>query len=142
MKLKQKSQVTMLMVIGVALFILVSLVLYLSKSAIKKQSQRNAENIQETALEPQPIKEYITRCLDKTAKDAVVLLGKQGGYIYKSQGGTLVDYKDTDEGKFFVNYGNFNVAYNIFKPSGRTIVLTDTSSTSLIPGYPWIIFPY
>ena len=132
-----KSQVTMLMILGLVIFIIVSLVLYLSKSAIKKQSQQNIKKVQETAIEIQPIKEFVVKCLDKLAKDAVVLIGKQGGYIYSSQGGTLVDYSETDEGLFFVKYNDLNVAYNILPPK---FVIPPYSSE--IPDYPWSTFPY
>ena len=141
MKLKTKSQVTMLMIVGIALFILVSLVLYLSKSAIKKQSERNVKGIQDTSIEPQPIKEYITKCLDKTAKDAVVLLGKQGGFLYQSQGGTLIDFRDDDEGKYFIKYNNLNVAYNILPPKFN-IPSASPHFFSSVWEYPWITFPY
>lgn len=138
-----KSQVTMLMITGIALFILVSLVLYLSKSAIKKQSERNVKGIQDTAIGSQPVKEYVAKCLDKTAKDAVILSGRQGGYIYKSQGGTLIDFRDDEEGKYFIKYNSLNVAYNILPPK------FNIPSTPLTPPlfssvweYPWITFPY
>lgn len=131
-KIKQKkSQITMLMIIALVLFIVVGLVLYLSKSAIKKQSQQSVKKTQETAFETQPIKEFVQKCLDKLAKDAVVLLGKQGGYIYKSQGGALIDYKDPDdEGLFFVNYNGNKAAYNIMPPRIMPEI------------YPWETFPY
>ncbi len=135
MRKQKKSQITMIMIIGLALFIIVSLVLYLSKSSLKKQSQQGIKKTQETAIEAQPVQEFVAKCLDKLSKDAVVLLGRQGGYIYKSQGGTLVDYSDADEGLFFVKYqkdGNdFKAAYNILPPR-------------FIPGppaYPWETFP-
>ena len=127
---KQKSQVTMLMIVGLVLFIIVSFVLYISKSAIKKQSQQNIKKTQETAIDVQPIKEFIVKCIDKLAKDAIVLLGKQGGIIYKSQGGTLEDFIDTDEGIFFVKYKGLNVAYNIFPPRINA------------PDYPSQTFPF
>src|SRR3989338_2677463 len=98
MRIKSKSQVTMLMIVGLVLFITISLVLYLSKSAIKKHSQQGVKDIQGTAMDSRPIKEFIEKCLDKLAKDALILLGRQGGQIYTSQGGTTVDYSDTDEG--------------------------------------------
>lgn len=134
---KAKSQVTMLMIVGLVLFISVSLVLYLSKTVVKKQSQRNVKDIQETSIETQPIKVFVDECLDKTAKDAISLLGKQGGKIYKSQGGTLVDYQDTDEGNFFVKYKNLNVAYSISPPK-----FDAPPFFSSIPDYPWEKFPY
>lgn len=137
MKLKLKSQVTMLMIVGLAIFITVSLVLYISKSAIKKQSQQSIKKVQETAIDTQPIKEFVTKCLDKIAKDAIILLGRQGGYLYSSQGGTIVDYSDTDEGLFFVKYNGVNAAYNIRQSS-----FAPYPYSSDIPNYPWQTFPY
>ena len=137
MNTKSKSQVTMLMIVGLVLFIIVSLVLYLSKSAVKKQSQQNIKKIQETAIDTSSIKEFVAKCLDKLAKDAIVLSGKQGGYIYASQGGTLVNYADTDEGLFFVKHNNLNVAYNILPTK-----FAAPPYSSDIPDYPWLTFPY
>ncbi len=132
-----KSQITMLMIVGLVLFIVISLVLYLSKSAIRKQSQQSIKKTQETAIEAQPIKEFVSKCLDKLAKDAIVLLGKQGGYLYTSQGGTLIDNGDTDEGLFFVNHQGLKVTYNILPP--KFAILPYSSE---IPDYPWLTFPY
>lgn len=133
----KKSQVTMLMMVGLFIFIFVSLALYLSKSVVKKQGQQNIKLTQETAIETQPIKEFAVKCMDKLAKDAVMLLGKQGGYIYSSQGGTLIDYQDTDEGLFFVENNGLKVAYNILPPK---FALPPYASE--IPDYPWTTFPY
>ena len=132
-----KSQITMLMVIGLVLFIAVSFILYLSKSTVKKQSQQSIKTVQGTAIETQPIREFAAKCLDKLAKDAVTLLGSQGGYIYSSQGGTLIDYSDTDEGLFFVRHNSVNVAYNILPPK-----FAAPPYSSGIPDYPWPAFPY
>jgi len=125
------------MIIGLVLFVIVSLVLYISKSVSKKQSDQNVHKIQQTALDTQPIKEFIAKCLDKVTKDAVLLLGHQGGYIYSSQGGTMLDYLDTDQGLFFVDYGGYKVAYNILPPK-----FTLQQYYSDAPDYPWQTFPY
>lgn len=127
----------MLMIVGLVLFTIISFVFYISKSTVKKQSQQNMKKLQETAIDAQPIKEFVVKCIDKLSKDAVVLIGKQGGYTYSSQGGTLVDYSATDEGLFFVKYNNFNVAYNILPPR-----FAAQPYFSEIPDYPWPTFPY
>jgi len=132
-----KSQVTMLMIVGLTLFVIVSLVLYLSKSTIKKQSQQSIKKTQETIIEIQPVKEFVAKCLDKLGKDAVLLLGQQGGYIYTNQGGTLIDYAETDEGLFFVKHNGLNVAYNIAPPR-----FAASPYSSEVPDYPWKVFPY
>lgn len=132
----KKSQVTMLMIIGLVLFIAVSLVLYISKSSVKRSAQQSIKKAQ--GLDVQPIKELVTKCLDKLSKDAVELLGKQGGYIYTSQGGTFVDYSNSDIGKFFVAHNGLKVSYNIKQLS----LYNFNAFSSEIPEYPWALFPY
>lgn len=133
-----KSQITMLMILGIVMFIAIGLVLYLSKTAIKKSAQSTEKKIQTTKLDTQPIKEFVAKCLDKLSKDALVLIGKQGGYIYASQGGTIVPFQDSDEGILFIKDNNINIVYNI-KP--LLLYAPQPYSTS-IPEYPWATFPY
>src|SRR3989338_5859848 len=105
MKIKSlKSQITMMIIVGLVLFILVGIIFYISKSTVKKTAQQGVKTSQGTALDTQPIKEFVSKCQDKLAKEAVMLMGKQGGNIYRSQGGDLVDYLDTDQGSFFIMY--------------------------------------
>lgn len=126
------------MIVALVMFIIVGLVLYLSRAAIKKQSEQSIKQIQGTPIEVQPIKEYVSACLDKLAKDGIILLGKQGGYIYASQGGTLVDFPSTDQGVSFIKYKEHDVAYNIYPPSFDSAPQIYSS----IPEYPWPTFPY
>lgn len=134
----QKSQITMLMILGIVLFIAIALVLYLSKTAVKKSTQSTEKKIQITALETQPIKQFAANCMEKLSKDAIVLLGKQGGYIYTSQGGTILPFSDSDEGVLFVKNNNANTFYNI-KPLQLNVPLPFSTS---VPEYPWVTFPY
>ncbi len=136
---KIKSQVTMLMIVGLVIFITISLVLYLYKSTARKFSQQTIKNSQEASLDSQSLKDFVTGCINNLAKDAVVLLGKQGGYIYTSQGGTLDDYDDLYEGNFFVKHNGHNVAYNILSFKNRNMPPIYHSE---IPEYPWLTFPY
>ena len=133
-----KSQITMMIIVGIVLFILVGIVLYISKSTIKKTTQQGAKITQSAAFDTQPIKEFVSKCQDKLAKEAINLIGKQGGYIYKSQGGELIDYSDSDQGMFFVMYEGNRVAYNI----KQLPLLSVPSFFSSPPEYPWISFPY
>ena len=138
MKIKSiKSQISLLITVGLALFIVVGFVLYLSKSAIKKQTQQTIKRIEESGIEEQPIKDFVLNCLDKLSKDAIVLLGRQGGYIYKSQGGLIPDNLEYDKGLFFVKYKNFDATYNIIPPR-----FAIAQYSSYIPDYPWLTFPY
>lgn len=133
-----KSQITMIMIMGIVIFIVIGLVLYLSKNVVKKSAQSTEKITQTIALETQPIREFAANCLDKLSKDALVLLGKQGGYIYTSQGGTLISFSDSDEGVLFIKNNNENTVYNI-KPLLLNVPLPYSTS---IPDYPWATFPY
>ena len=68
----------------------------------------------------------------------MVLLGQQGGYIYTDQGGTLINFLDSDEGLFFIRNKNLKVAYNIKNPS----LFLPLPYSSALPDYPWVKFPY
>ena len=133
-----KSQITMIIIVGLVLFILVGIIFYISKSAFKKTAQQGIKTTQTTALNTQPIKEFVSKCQDKLAKEAINLIGKQGGYIYKSQGGDLIDYSDGDQGKFFIIYDGNKVAYNIRQPHSYSVF----PYSSVAPDYPWKLFPY
>src|SRR3989338_6424081 len=109
----QKSQVTLIMIVGIVILIVAVLFIYISKNSGKKIRENSIKEAHETALEMQPIKDLISGCLDKLAKDAVIILGRQGGYIYESQGGSFVDFQETDEGVLFISNDKSNVAYNI-----------------------------
>ena len=80
----------------------------------------------------------MSKCQNKLAKEAINLIGKQGGNIYRSQGGELIDYSDSDQGMFFVMYEGNRVAYNI----KQLPLLSVPSIFSSPPEYPWISFPY
>ena len=49
-----KSQITMLMIVGLVLFVVISLALYISKAAVKKQSQQNIKKTQEATADAKP----------------------------------------------------------------------------------------
>lgn len=139
MKIKSlKSQVTMIMIAGLLMFIIVGIVLYISKGAIKKTSQQIPKKTQDTNVQNQPIKDFVTKCLEKTAKDGLALIGQQGGYVYKYQGGTLINFQESDEGYFFVRDGSFKVTYNIKNPT----LYIPAPYSSVLPDYPWPNFPY
>ena len=139
MKIKStKSQITMMIIVGLVLFILVGIIFYISKSTVKKTFQQGAKATQSAAFDTQPIKEFVSKCQDKLAKEAINFIGEQGGYIYKSQGGDLIDYSDGEQGAYFIFYDNSKVAYNIKQPPIYSI----PPFSSVAPDYPWKFFPY
>jgi len=136
-KLKQ-SQVTIFLVLGIVLVMVVVSLLFLTRYAAKKTSKQETIDTKSTIFDIQPINNFVTECLSVTSKEGLKTMGKQGGYLFTSQGGTLIDYYDTQEGFFFVNYEGSKVVYNILNPRfgvGNYRVPPD-------PDYPWKTFPY
>ena len=131
------------MILGIVILLVVGLVFYFVKSSGKKQAEASVTKVQDTFISIQPIKEFTTKCVDKLAKDAIVLLSRQGGYIYKSQGGTIVDYAQADNGIFFItspDSAKEKIAFNIMPPKGN--VANYFSNPPENPSYPWKFFPY
>jgi hypothetical protein len=134
---KRKSQITIFMIIALVLFVIIGFLFYLTKYSTKKQTGEETTTTQRTPTDLQPIENYVKQCLEKTAKEGIVLLGKQGGYLYKSQGGPLIDYRGSYEGLFFVNYNGYKVSYGIYPLRFNT-----GPYYSKAPDYPWPEFPY
>jgi len=136
-QMKKRCQITLFIIIGIVILIIVGLLVYLTTYITKKGIEKEITKSENIPLAVQPIKTYIETCLDKTAKDALILLGKQGGRIYKTQGGTLIDVKEIDVNSFFVNYNDNIVSYNIYPPRYKI-----GGSFSDPPLYPKEMFPY
>ena len=135
----RKSQVTLFIIIGLVLVLIIGFVFYLKTSAAKKQESSEKTITQKTKLQLQPMKDYVIQCMNKVTKEGLVLLGRQGGYLYRSQGGVQIDFRDVFEGEVFVNYpssGGNKVPYGIH-PLRQNIGIYRFSS----PEYPWGGYP-
>lgn len=132
---QKKSQITIFIIMALVLVIVASAFFYLKNSDTETKISEETTKIQKTSIEP--IENYVNLVLDKTAKQGLLLLGRQGGFLYQSQGGPLIDYKTSDEGAFFVNYNNYDVSYAIY-PLRFDIWPHYTKA----PSYPWETFPY
>lgn len=133
----KKSQVTIFIILVILLVITVVSLILISRYNIVKTARQETLETKEISLDIQPINKFVTECLSTVSKDALLKIGRQGGYLFTSQGGTLIDYLDTDEGLFYVNFEDSRVVYNILKP--RFPIGKFSPS---IPNYPWITFPY
>ena len=132
-----KSQVTIMIILALVILIAAGFVLYLLKAAVKENQKVNIEDSHGTSIDTNPAKQYISKCLETTSKKAITLIGRQGGYIYRSQKGPIVDYIDEDEGNYFVKNGDTTVSYNIMAPRFKVLSFLTTT-----PEYPWESFPY
>ncbi|MBI2128639.1 hypothetical protein HYU07_00220 [Candidatus Woesearchaeota archaeon] len=132
----KKSQITVFMIIGIVILIIFGLVFYVISYAAKKESGGETELTEEQLQEIKPIQNYVTFCLDKVSADALQLLGKQGGVIFKSQGGTIKEYDASELGKFYLKDGSYIVPYAIMPLS-----ISILSLSAELPAYPWQDYP-
>jgi hypothetical protein len=135
----KKAQLTLMIITGIVLLFAVGMVILIGSKTETKRTEPAAEQQRMRQAAVQPVKDYIQNCLDITTMSALDFIGKQGGVIYKSQGGLTPDVdKVADLGKRYVEYNGYNVSYLIQKPAqdiGRLYFANP-------PSYPWPSFPH
>jgi len=139
---KKRAQVTIYVIIGIIILFLAILMLYLRGTTEKEMGMQELVIAQKIPREVMPITNYVTTQLDDAIKKGLFLIGRQGGYIYQSQGGPISDPEE--KGKDFVVYDKnniydeHNVSYGIYK-------YKEIISNYFIPVpryYPWALYPY
>ncbi len=132
----QKAQITVIMIMVILILLIFGVMYYLTTTSKEKKSEQGLQTQQLAASKIKPVQDYIKSCLDLVSKNSLETMGKQGGYLYRSQGGPITDYSAADIGKKYIVYDNLNVAYSIFPPEGDVAIFTSTP-----PQYPWESFP-
>ncbi len=74
----KKSQITLFIIIGVTLLLVAGTVLYIKRPVDVAELE---ESIEQVPSEIKPIQDFVTSCLNKNAREALILLGSHGGYI-------------------------------------------------------------
>lgn len=137
---QKKSQITIFLILGVVMILVVVVLFIVTRNVAKKTTSKEAIEAKEISFDISPINNFITECLSIVSKDGLKKLGNQGGYLFTSQGGNIVDY--TEAGNLFANYKGNKVVYNILKPRFTIGNYYPFVSTEPEPRYPWIYFPY
>lgn len=130
-----KGQLTVFIIIGLLVLISFAVTIY-----VGNLMRQPLKTDQEEQLRQQPLTEYVTSCLTLTATNALALIGKQGGVLYKYQGGITPAKQSTDD--YFTyqdpEHGQLNISYIILPPTGTV----GTLFYSTPPEYPFETFPY
>src|SRR3989338_607053 len=118
----KKSQATIFLIIAIIIFAGVFVLFAVSREqnkAIYDEEIRASGNLFNRA---EPLKLFIDGCLDLASKEALIMVGKQNGRLYISQGSTFPDYEPSQEGISFAYYGQNKVAFNdeIIMPLRKT----------------------
>ena len=134
----KRGQITMFMIIGIIILLGAGMLIYM---AMLKPEKRGDEAVVSQSLRQaavQPVKDYIVSCLDIVSSDALDFIGKQGGRLYVSQGGTVPDPGIARLGSVYLDYGGWKLFYSIIPPEGTVSSLFFSEP----PEYPWPDFPY
>lgn len=134
----KKAQITLFMIIGVIILLGAGLLIYMAMIRPEKQGDEGAaaQALRQAAV--QPVKDYITSCLEIVSSDSLELIGKQGASLYASQGGTVPDPGPAQAGSVFMDYDDMKLSYLIVPPAGRVGNLFFSEP----PQYPWPGFPF
>jgi len=126
-----KAQVTLFMVLGLVILVAFALTLYVVSYRQLKDSLNQVPESVITSVNVESVRNYAEDCVYSSALDALILLGMQGGRLYKSQQSIANDPVD------FIEYYGVAVSYSVLRPSGNV-----GPYTSVIPDYPWKDFPW
>ncbi len=133
----KQAQISIIMIMVIIILVIFGIVYYLTSSSRERQAEKEMQTQQLAETKIKPIQEYVKSCLDLVSKNAVETIGKQGGYLYQSQGGPVPDFSNADVKKRFLVYDGFKVGYAVYGPEGDVVIYKSDP-----PGYPWAVFPY
>ncbi len=131
-----KSQLTILIIIGILIFSMILFLSYLLLFKTEKRLVRQSIESKQLNLGITSIKEFVNKCIEDTASKALELIGKQGGYIYKSETGFITD--PNEMGADYIDYLGNKVSYGMKRPNSDVANLYFWRP----PRYPWDKFPY
>jgi hypothetical protein len=137
----KKAQITIFIIIGIVILVIAISLIYFSGHIKEKEAEAETIKTQKIPSDLEPLVNYIEACIEDAAKDGIFLLGKQGGAIYKEQGGKTIDYPDSVKGNLFMEHEGLKVPYLIFIPT-----IGSMKCDPDLPNYPiksyWMPYPY
>ncbi|MDD5087078.1 MAG: hypothetical protein PHV16_04985, partial [Candidatus Nanoarchaeia archaeon] len=137
---KKRGQVTVYIILGIIMIFSVAIYFYLKSSSYQQISEEGIIKAQKIPKEALPVTNYVTTQLDEATKKGLYLIGRQGGYIYESQGGIIPDPSK------FITYDTSTPTY---EDKHKVSYCIETQNERIInyyfpdpPYYPWAFYPY
>ena len=129
----KKSQVTIFIIIGILILIILSIFIIIATKTNTDQSKTNQQKISQTKLSFTQFNSYLQTCFDNSLKEGLYILGKQGGFFFKDQPGSIIDF-DIDKAEFtsYEKNNKRNKKYNITYINDKSLPLYVSSP----PDYP------
>lgn len=108
--LKKRGQISIFIIIGIIILLVLGLAFYLRARANRIEGVEPI--VEDIPTQLHPIKNFIEQCIDRTATDAITILGKSGGYTDISEFGiTHTTDPTTSQAVEFSPESSMNVAY-------------------------------
>src|SRR3989344_4971406 len=130
--MNKRAQVTVFIILGVVIFTIIGLLFYVKNYVKTKEFTEEKQESIDMLTTMGKYASYMQACLDQTAKQAVALVGMQGGVIYDYQANDTKQFlgpKKYDYGQYVLPFeydtktnlydGSetiFNVSYGIYAP--------------------------
>ncbi len=86
--MKSKSQVSLFMILGIVILIMGIILILLSQ--MLSQTTEGGEQGRLALIQSVQLQQYVESCRDKSVKDALLQMGKQGMHIYSGQDGAIL----------------------------------------------------
>ena len=83
----KKAQITLFILVAILLVVGASYVLFFSKQQAPQNPLDDVKKEAENIARSDSLRVYVETCLEQATKDAVDLVGRQGGFVYDSQVG-------------------------------------------------------
>ena len=72
----KRGQITIFIFVGIGILIVFSLIFYISVAKVKKMGNE----VSDFSSKFQPIKTFVSSCVDKVSEEGLYFIGLQGGY--------------------------------------------------------------
>ncbi|PIN77960.1 hypothetical protein COV16_06335 [Candidatus Woesearchaeota archaeon CG10_big_fil_rev_8_21_14_0_10_34_8] len=119
----KKSQITVFIILGVVIFAVIGLLFYIKNYSQSKEFTEEKSQIEDLFTTQGKYSGYMQACLDLASKQAIALLGMQGGVIYDYQAKGTKPYlgpRKYDYGQYVLPF-KYDDYYDLFPDSSTAI---------------------
>jgi hypothetical protein len=112
----KKSQITLFIIVGIVMLIIFSLLYIMLMKGSQGKANQGVEDTKAGSALGEKYEGFMDLCIEETAKEAIYLLGMQGGAIYDYQASGTKEYQGppgTPYGEFILPYEINEVVYNV-----------------------------
>jgi len=129
----KSGQLTVFMIIGILILFTFAGIFYVTNLTVEETFTAEGEIVVSAVPKTfEPIQEFTENCINSIAKNGLVLIGEQGGYIYPE---TVGEFSETDMTNYDgVSLGSVNVPYwhyNI-QPNDNNVVVYSSHKPELV----------